>query len=126
MTPEQVEQIIEMLAEKLGPLGEHVWAIYVRQVYISVIGDMIGAVMFLLAALGFLLGGIWCANRYTRNQEAKPRDSYAYGVGEYQVIGLVICGICGPTALIIGLWGLSTVTRLLNPEYYAIQMLLGR
>ena len=123
MTPEQVEQIIEMLAEKLGPLGEHVWAIYVRQVYISVIGDMIGAVIFLLAALGFLLGGIWCARRYTRNQEAKP---HSYGVGEYQIIGLTICGICGPTALVIGILALSTVIRPLNPEYYAIQMLLGR
>jgi len=123
MTPEQIEQIINMLAEKLGPLGEHVWSVYVRQVYVSTLGDMVGGALLLLAALGFLLGGVWCARRYMRNRRA---ESYQYNAGEYQAIGLIICGICGPFALAIGVIAISQVIRLFNPEYYAIQMLLGR
>jgi len=123
MTPQEIEQIIDMLIEKLGPIGGQVWSIYVRQVYIQTAQNIAVGLLFLLAAVGFLLGGIWSAKSYLRAKNASPNH---YGVGDRQAVGIIICGILGPAALVFGVIYLVSTMALFNPEYYAIQMLLGR
>ena len=123
MTPQEIEQILDMLIEKLGPVGGHVWSIYVHQVYIEALaGGLVGALL-LLAALGMLIGGIYSAKCYL----AIDRNPHGhYGAGDRWLNGIIACVIAGPTCLITGMIFASDLIRLFNPEYYAIQMLLNR
>ena len=123
MTPQEIEQIINTLVEKLGPIGGQVWSIYVRQVYVGVITDVVLGILSLLAGVGFLLGARWCLKSYSR---ARATDPHGYGVGESQCIAAILCTILGPLVIIAGTVALTTLFRLMNPQYYAIQMLLGR
>jgi len=123
MTPQEIEQILDMLIEKLGPIGGHVWSIHVRQVYVMALADGVATILLLLAALGFLIGGIYCARRYLSIERG---PEYRYGVGERWISGVIGCAIGGPTFLVFGLIFGSGLLKLLNPEYYAIQLLLGR
>ena len=112
MTPEQVEQIIEMLSEKLGPLGEHVWAVYMRQVYVDAVGALLWLVAFLVGSAIFVKAARWvCANSSDYDKNVFAFFLYA---------GAMACGVAVLCALTFG------VLRILNPEYHAIQMLLGR
>ena len=112
MTPEQVAQIIEMLAEKLGPLGEHVWTIYVRQVYVDVVGGVLWIIALLIGAVAFQRLAIRARGM------SSSVDREFMGAGAY--IGIAVCILLAFCALTFG------VLKILNPEYHAIQMLLGR
>lgn len=123
MTPEQIEQILDMLVEKLGPIGEHVWSVFVRQVYVEAIFEGVIGILFLLAALGFLAGGVWSAKRYAK---AKAESS-CYDAGDYSLFGGILpCVLLGSLTFMLAVACLSGLVRLFNVEYYAIQMLLGR
>ena len=112
MTPEQIEQIIDMLAEKLGPIGGQVWSIYMRQVYVGALGALLWLVAFLVGSAIFVRAARWvCAN-------SKDYDKNMFAFFLYA--GALACGIAALCALTFG------VLRILNPEYHAIQMLLGR
>ena len=112
MTPEQIEQIIEMLSEKLGPLGEVVWAVYMRQVYIDVLGGFLWMASLLVAAFV-----CW---RFARKCQG-IKDSMDRELGTLcAYFGFVCCLLLAFCALIFD------VLKVLNPEYHAIQMLLGR
>lgn len=109
MTP---EQIVNMLAEKLGPMAEVAWAAYLKQVYINVFGGALWMVGFLVAALA-----CW---RLVRKSERIKDDDYriAARVGAYA--GIVFCLVLAFCAFTFD------VLKILNPEYWAIQSLLGR
>ena len=110
MTPEQLEQIVNTLVEKLGPIGEHVWTAYVKQVYVNVLGSAIWLLAFVLGACAC----VWAARR-----AAKPN-----GGDEFDVyIAWCAAGFLLLLALVAFTFG---VLQVINPEYHAIQMLLGR
>lgn len=123
MTPGQIEQIIDMLVEKLGPIGEQVWSIYVRQVYVNAGATLVWAVALLsVAGIGVAIG-IEALKRL-RYQE-KTSQYYVDADTYYAVTGMA-WGFAG-IALIFGFLALTAgLQYILNPEYYAIQMLLGK
>jgi len=122
MTPQEVEQILDMLVEKLGPIGTHVWSIYVRQVYIEAWAQGIFGILCLLAVIGSTIGLIWCCKQYKKVKESDR----SYGAGERQLIGIIISVIIAGVAGFCVPFLLYGFTLLFNPEYHAIQMLLGR
>ena len=123
MTPQEIEQIIEMLAEKLGPIGGQVWGIYVRQVYVSVIAETALGILSLLVCVGSCLGLVWCEKARRRVIDKNPYSICAAdGESMWLVVVGIIAGITGFMAVSL----LSALFKLLNPHYYAIQMLLGR
>jgi len=112
MTPQEIAQITQVLAEKLGPLAEVVWAAYMRQVYVNVLGGALWMVVLLGAAFA-------CWRLARKCQEIKgslDREFemvFAYG-------GAVLCLILAFCALTFD------VLKVLNPQYWAIEALLGR
>ena len=117
MTAEQIEQIVDMLAEKLGPIGAEVWAVYVRQVYVGIAESAFVALLCLVgaAALSWL----------TRHLLRKRAKAGSYDQIDYE---FALMFVLGALAFIVVVGGCAALGlfRLLNPEYYAIQMLLGR
>ena len=122
MTPQEIEQIINMLIEKLGPIGGQVWSIYVKQVYVNVATNLFVSLVCLLALVGALLGLRHCIKEYKRATSKDPYGGKAQLVGAGAVTSATIAAFCG----LMVLFCLPEVFQLLNPEYYAIQMLLGR
>ena len=115
MTPQEIEQIIDMLVEKLGPTGLHIWSVYIRQVYIQVAMDMFYTVLMTLGAIVSFLAGYKCMKRY---QEGPSLNSWDLGA----LAGFMI-GIC---LILMALIVSNGIAALFNPEYHALQMLLGR
>ena len=109
MTP---EQIVNMLAEKLGPMAEVAWAAYLKQVYINVFGGVLLMMVFLGAALT-----CWrLAHKYREVKDSSDRElaiAAAY-------IGVVTCLLLAFCAFVFD------VLKILNPQYWAIEALLGR
>ena len=123
----ELEQIIEMLIEKLGPLGEHVWTVYVRQVYLMAVQEFVFALL-LLAGGGVLVAlskWLW-AQRQTavENNRGKsyPWTNDTFGWDMATMVAVI--GAC--CVIVFGVASLLGCLDVLNPEYYAIQMLLGR
>jgi len=109
MTP---EQIIETLAQKLGPMAEVAWAAYLKQVYVNVFGGALWMMVFFGAALV-----CWrLAHKYQGIKDSTDRELAI--VAAY--IGVVTCLLLAFCAFVFD------VLKILNPEYHAIQMLLGR
>ena len=111
MTP---EQIINLLAEKLGPMAEVVWAAYVRQVYVHAFGGLVWALVF-------IGGAVLCWRLALKVQGKKWEDDIDKGfllAGAYAGVACcLVLAICAFT---------FDVLKILNPEYWAIQWLLGR
>lgn len=116
MTPQEIEQILDMLAEKLGPYAEMVWGVYVRQVYVGVAKDVFLALLFFACGAA----GVWLIKMFIGKW--KKGKSYDDCWDIAAIITLVVTVFC----FALGFLGLSGLFNLLNPEYHAIQMLLGR
>jgi Kef-type K+ transport system membrane component KefB len=120
MTPEQIEQVIDMLAEKLGPMAQVVWEAYLRQAALSSMrASFITAVLAILTltcaiALGAFLYGV--------KVPEKDKGDHAFWGWCAAVDSLFFVAFLF-TAIHIGI---DAYMRIHNPAYYAIQMLLGR
>jgi len=110
-----------MLAERLGPMATAVWAIYVKQVYVGVAQDLVMAPILAVLAYLSLRFGRYAGQRY---EEDKAQNKYGNATGGWDMgiaagyIAAVILALFALFLLIYAPW------RLLNPEYYAIRMLL--
>jgi hypothetical protein len=112
MTPEQIQKIVDLLAEKLGPMAEVVWAAYVRQAYLSAIQDTI---MGVATCVGFKC-------REARNKKLSG-DRYAKADNEHTE--MVASWVIAAIFLMIAGWILTVAPfRFLNLEYNAIHLLL--
>jgi len=116
MTPQEIEQIIDMLIEKLGPIGGQVWSIYVRQVYVNAFGSMLWMILLLIGAV---VAFYWLRRGISRYRSGSQSDN---------TIAMLVGGGIGLGWCLFFAFGTFTfgVLKILNPEYYAIQMLLGR
>jgi len=111
MNPDDLARILDELGRRLGPAGEHVFALAVRQVYI----DAAIAMVFLSIPLVVLAA---TARRVYHWQQ----DGDSYSDREITTIFYVVgLGVWIGLAL---LYAFIVVPRLLNPEYAAIQNLL--
>lgn len=113
MGPEEIGKIIDLLVEKLGPMGKIVWEIYLRQIYLTGLMQTVGGVIFIVgfaASLRLLL---------EKRKDPEWFDEWGWI--------LVVLGIFGVFSFAMaGFSIIQGVLQLLNPQYYAIQMLLGR
>jgi hypothetical protein len=118
MTEEEIRKIIEMLAEKIGPMSEVVWQAYVRQAALTGMRTSIIAVV--LGILAAISGGLLILFMiYVARNQDDDRGWWS---------GACFCdGLCFASLLLATIWvGVDAYMRIHNPAYYAIQMLLGR
>jgi uncharacterized protein YqgC (DUF456 family) len=112
MTADQLAQILDELGKRLGPTGEHVFALAVRQVYVSAF-VWIGVWLVAVLAVALVARPIY---RWLQNDD---------GMGD-RALGAFIGCLLGGFALVF-LTGSAVVNlvSLLNPEYAALRDLLG-
>jgi len=113
MNPTEVAKILDILVERLGPVGQQVWDALLRQVLIQAqvqqtwgIGLCILAGVLLVIAIGTAI-----------YEFSGCRD---FGNVVAWAALAAISGLAGATYLS---WAYKGFT---NPTYYAIQLLLGR
>jgi len=119
MTPEEIQQIIDMLAEKLGPMAQVVWEAYVTQAGLSGIraGLMAVALAILTLVSASLLAIFIWGIKHSKIQDDK----------EFCMGSAVFDGVAFVIVLVATIYvAVDAYMRLNNPAYYAIQMLLGR
>jgi hypothetical protein len=112
MNPDDLARILDELGQRLGPTGEYVFALAVRQVYIE------GVVGLSMAAVSLGIGAIVARPLYrwgTSGSSYSSRDIIA------TLIGL----IWGCVAAIFVINAIYQAQRLANPEYAAIRDILG-
>lgn len=110
---EEILQRIDALAAKLGVVGEHLWAVLVKQVQVDVI--VASGVLGLWTALSIL----WYVTNRAAIKKHGFSDAMEFGVGRtiffamLVVVGIIVWSACSPVIL----------TGLLNPEYAALKKL---
>ncbi len=109
MNKDNVNQILDALAARLGTPAAHLWAVLVRQAAIE-FWTQAGLTLF---AWALVLVGL----RYTRSRWEDWDD--------FQPIVLVIGGAAVAATIIATIVTIQYVGYLLNPEYYALREVLG-
>ena len=102
MNPDDLARILDELGRRLGPAGEHVFALAVRQQIINGVFGVIAALILMIVGVVFVVVG-------RRQIDSDGFEWFAGGVA----------WIIAAIALIGGL------SLLLNPEYAAIRELLS-
>lgn len=119
MNAAEIARILDMLGERLGPTGQYVFALAVRQQFIE--GVMAAAVLALILGLAVLAQALWLKNCFEYDRKADERDRFG-------ATGIVVTSLAGwmiPFACLLA--GLPyAVGKLLNPEYAAIRDLLDQ
>jgi len=110
----ELQPLLTDLSDKIGTTSAHFWSILIRQVYVEAVGELIGIAVFL--TLSLIAKKMWVL------VEKKEK------VNEYLEILEAVRPIC------IIIWVISVIfipaclyslsARLINPEYYAIEMIL--
>lgn len=134
MTVTDLAALLDELGRRLGPAGQHVFELAVRQVYIDGIIRCIGSGV---VAVVLLAAWLYIA-RWTRRRWSAEQALYADGKGRWSSIGqrgpdlFDYAYPFGFGSLFLGLAfliALATVAgslaRLLNPEYAAIRDILA-
>jgi hypothetical protein len=130
MSADELGRILDELGRRLGPAGEHVFALAVRQVYID------GAMSMLAAAVSLAVG--WQALRTTRRfranawakWNAKPTNYPSIDGHPVEDITVALPSLLGYAVVLLAVLAAigftsTALTNLLNPEYVAIRDILG-
>lgn len=122
MGPEEIQAILDMLAERLGPMATKLFAMYMRQVVIEAYRDIILALVFLPGGVALARYALRCS--HARLEAAKEHGRYSDEIGRY---GAYTWGAGAIAFMLIALGVMLLIyapITLLNPEYAAIQRLL--
>ena len=116
MNADDLAKILDELGQRLGPTGEHVFQLAVRQVYIDatiqiVFGGIALVLLTAIAGIGTRLLLAW----YRASQDITDA---AFGV----CLGLIVLGL--PATFAAGAVA-TAAAKLLNPEYAALRDILG-
>lgn len=109
---QEVLKRLDALAEKLGTTAVYLWAVLVKQAYLTGIGDGIVALML----FGVSWFSIKCFNKTLVKAAEEDDDWYFASV----LLGIVIAVL-----ILSGInYGLDSFRELLNPGYYALHDVL--
>lgn len=114
------DKIIQQLADKFGTTVEHLWAVMVRQARVEAVLD----IFWILALIATLVLTAWFVRYAWR--KTKEEDYSNRWDEEAVVVISVVCGIISAliTVPIIALLSYGLVSKLFNPEYWALQQIL--
>lgn len=114
MNPDDLARILDELGQRLGPTGEYVFALAVRQVYIN-------AVTSVVALSVIVLVGWFAIPRLNRWRTAPGADD----TGGRDLILLLPAFMYGALVIGLALWTLGAVPSIFNPEYAALRDILS-
>lgn len=113
MSADDLAKLLDELGRRLGPAGEHVFALAVQRVIVGgVVGLILGAVLIAVGVVG---------GRFLWRWVTEP------GQGPYsdRPMGGALLGFALIVGTVFGVFSVSTaVIQLLTPEYSALENLL--
>ena len=122
MNPDDLARILDELTSRLGPGGEYVFGLAVRQ---KIIEGIVG-LSLILVLIGIAVVVSLVARWRINLENAKypdPASDYHLGLGWKVLAHAVIWSL---TAAVVAAVGLGAMTNLLNPEYAALTDILSR
>lgn len=130
MNPQDINDVIDILVERLGPTGIHVYELAVRQAFIT---GMFWSVIGLAMLTGVLITDVvlwrkWQDDKRVAAEKQTSGGTYVSYLDKadpfgYLMIGLLV-NVLGGLVVVFALWyGISYV---FNPEWAAIRLILGR
>ena len=127
MNPDDLARILDELGQRLGPTGEYVFALAVRQVAIDATIALAWSIPTLVALFAATAWGIrLTARRYAAAKAVASDDRYSRVDPMDYVFPWLFAGI--GIVLVVCTAGLTftySLSRLLNPEYAALRDILG-
>lgn len=127
MNPDDLARILDELGKRLGPAGEHVFELAIRQVVIDAVITLAWAVPLLIAtAITTYLVGRWTIGAYRKEKaEEDPRAYHSVDVFPYALSWLLAGLIIVCIVIVAGTALVYNLSRILNPEYAAIRDILN-
>ena len=120
MNPDDLAAILDELGRRLGPTGEHVFGLAVRQAFI----DGIVALVVTIATVACLVLMFRWIGRYVVEDKAKAANN-SYYTSSYES-AYVFGGVGFLVLALVIVWaGSVAISNLLNPEYAALRDILG-
>ncbi len=114
-----MDNLIQKLIELVEKTSPELWRIATKQVYASIIADTILSVIMLLLMVGLMV----LIKKLKKGYDGA--DTYSDEEFPY-VIGLIVSGIALIILPIIVVANIYIIAmKLANPEFYAIEILLG-
>ena len=110
-----MDEMLKQLIDMMKTLAPEIWAIYLKQIYVSTIMAWIWSGISLIIMGGSLYFVTKLVNKYSDTDDEGYIFISSLFVAIF-VVMLIVLGINLDMAIRYGL----------NPEYYAIQLLLGR
>ena len=108
--PDTVSRLLDVLGQRFGATGAHLWSVVVRQ-------EIIGSIVSLIGWGGFFVALTYACKRASNSEWVEACDEPGVVRG-----CLAFAGVC--SALIaITVIGID-IQGLLNPEYYALHDLM--
>lgn len=127
MDPTQLTAILDDIGRRIGPAGQHVYELAVRQAVITGVIELVGGLLLLISAVVIAVVVPLHFKSARRAYEARTLSGgYRYDSGPDRDIYVVV-GVVGVAATLIFGAGCvaSSVTHLLNPEYVALRDILS-
>lgn len=110
MTPEEIARILDELGQRLGPAGQRVFELAVRQQLINgILTEIFGVVLLSVAVVILII-----IRRLWDSIDSYDRDF----VGVFGGLAIILLSLAGLLVLFMG------ASPLLNPEYAALHDLL--
>lgn len=114
---EEVTKLLEQLAIQLGTTVEYLWIVLIKQAHVNAIVNLTFAgISGLIILIGLVLipkiSKLDSNSKYDMSDRNIAWIFYGFAMG----ISLIILGACSVAA----------ITQLFNPEYWALQKILGK
>lgn len=114
---EQTRELIEKLAAQFGTTAEHLWGVLIRQAPITSTVAAVG-----ICAWALLLLGMYRFIREKTKPGGQWDDDFGGDIVPWLVWGAVVAISAGVVAGALP----TIVAGFLNPEYWAIERIIGR
>jgi hypothetical protein len=112
----EIQEVLNVLAEKFGATGEHLWRILVKQQYVDF---FVWAIPCILLAIFTILYA-----RYLGKSGAWKSGGFIYD-NDYEPLFTTIFVFAGLFCFIALIISFMTFGGLINPEYYALKEIMS-
>ncbi len=114
--PQQVSEVLDVLADRFGTTAAHLWEVLVRQAYVEAV-----TMLLIIGALWFAsVVSIFVASRLTKSPTWIDEDLAVPGAIAFSVSAAFL--VAGAAIFLAEIS--SIVTGFVNPEYFALQEIL--
>lgn len=126
VTTDQILKLLDELGKRIGPTGDYVWRLAVRQAFIDGWLLALAALVCALLLAGVVATTFAYQRRAWRNFRARMAGPNHYGYDSGPGPEPFLIGGFLAVFLVVGLLGcsFSALTILLNPEYHAMLQIL--